>query len=395
MVRRIPYWNEGSSTDTLPFGFQATWNIVHIEGIAAMTDLSALAQQPANLTLWYTRCPVPSAAGIAIRKGWLDEEFNGQGISVRSLRASTDRSVRESHFAHTQQNSFRQGGNGPALWTRSQGQDTVLLGLSWVEQYQGILTLPGSGIESLTQLKGKRLALPQRLNDQIDFWRSISLQGYANALSLVGLSLKDVNLVSIPITDTFISPNEKVDESGPLFTPHTLVRQHTAELLALLRGEVDVIFGYSVWGAEIKAQFRAIEVADLSRQAQRHLRINNGQPKTLTVSGNLLRSQPELVVRYVAQLLRAAEWSARHRGEARRIIAQEVGSAEFWLDETARGPLEDNLRIGLDDDLVAELEIRKRFLLEHGFIKSDFSLQEWIDPGPLLAAHRLIAAQTI
>ncbi len=360
-----------------------------------MTDLSAHAQQTAKLTLWYTRCPVPSAAGIAIRKGWLDEEFNEQGISVRSLRASTDRSIRESHFAHTQQNSFRQGGNAPALWARSQGQDTVLLGLSWVEQYQGILTLPESGIESVAQLKGKRLALPQRLNDQIDFWRSISLQGYANALSLAGLNLKDVSLVNIPITDTFIAPNEISDESGPLFTPYTLVRQHTAELLALLRGEVDVIFGYSIWGAEIKAQFRAVEVTDLSRQSERNLRINNGQPKTLTVSGNLLRNQPELVERYVAQLLRAAEWSAKYRNEARRIVAQEVGSAEFWLDETARGPLEDNLRIGLGSDLVAELEIRKQFLLEHGFINDDFSLQEWIDPGPLLAAQKLVSTQII
>ena len=49
-------------------------------------------------TLWYTRCPVPTASGIAIHHGWLDAEFAPDGIAIRSLRASADRAVRESHF---------------------------------------------------------------------------------------------------------------------------------------------------------------------------------------------------------------------------------------------------------------------------------------------------------
>jgi len=34
-------------------------------------------------TLWYTRCPAPTAATIAIRNGWLEEEFARDGIAVR------------------------------------------------------------------------------------------------------------------------------------------------------------------------------------------------------------------------------------------------------------------------------------------------------------------------
>ncbi|MDB5964565.1 MAG: transporter substrate-binding protein, partial [Polaromonas sp.] len=68
--------------------------------------------------LWYTRCPVPTASGIAIHKGWINDEFAADGITVSSLRASPDRKVRESHFDHRQINSFRQGGNAPPIWSR-------------------------------------------------------------------------------------------------------------------------------------------------------------------------------------------------------------------------------------------------------------------------------------
>jgi ABC-type nitrate/sulfonate/bicarbonate transport system substrate-binding protein len=64
-------------------------------------------------TLWYTRCPVPTAFSLAIRLGWIDREFEADGLRVAALLDSPSRNVRESHFAHTQPNSFRHGGNIP------------------------------------------------------------------------------------------------------------------------------------------------------------------------------------------------------------------------------------------------------------------------------------------
>ena len=58
-------------------------------------------------TLWYTRCPVPTPLGIAAQLGWIEEEFKGDGIAVRTLQDETDPSVRESHFDHKLDNSFR------------------------------------------------------------------------------------------------------------------------------------------------------------------------------------------------------------------------------------------------------------------------------------------------
>ena len=52
-------------------------------------------------TIWYTRCPVPTASGIAIQKGWLKEAFAADGIAIRSMRHSQDPKTRESHYTHT------------------------------------------------------------------------------------------------------------------------------------------------------------------------------------------------------------------------------------------------------------------------------------------------------
>ncbi|MCZ8256177.1 MAG: ABC transporter substrate-binding protein, partial [Polaromonas sp.] len=197
--------------------------------------------------LWYTRCPVPTASGIAIHHGWINQEFAKDGIAVSSLRASADRSVRESHFDHRQANSFRQGGNAPPIWSRSQGQDVVVVGLTWLPQYQSILALPGSGIQTLGDLKSKRLALPRRVNEKIDFWRASALQGYLQALALEGLTESDVTLVDLPVDEPYIG-NVSTSGSGPLFDAHQFAKSARAETFALIRGDVDAIYHYGAAG---------------------------------------------------------------------------------------------------------------------------------------------------
>ena len=46
----------------------------------------------------------------------------------------------------------------------------------------------------------------------------------------------------------------------------------------------------------------------------------------------------------------------------------------------------------LDEQLVAAIESQQAFLLEHGYIEQGFDVRAWIDPGPLAAAHDLLAA---
>jgi ABC-type nitrate/sulfonate/bicarbonate transport system substrate-binding protein len=132
--------------------------------------------------LWYTRCPVPTGLGIAVQKGWLQETVGALGTQVQSLRESTDKAVRESHFDHTLRNSVRHGGNIPAIWARAQGRETRVIGLSWADEVQLILALPGSGIKTVKDLKGRRFGLPDWAGAQIDFTRAQALRALENAL---------------------------------------------------------------------------------------------------------------------------------------------------------------------------------------------------------------------
>jgi len=154
--------------------------------------------------LWYTRCPIPTASSLAIDNRLFDEEFAPDGISIASLCASTEREVRESHFDHLQPDSFRQGGNIPPIWTRSRGGDVMLIGLTWVDEYQAVVTLPDTGIRTVDDLRGRRLGVPRRVNDQIDFFRAMCLRGILTALAIEGLNETDVELVDLPVDETYI-----------------------------------------------------------------------------------------------------------------------------------------------------------------------------------------------
>lgn len=136
-------------------------------------------------TLWYTRCPVPSSLGLAARLGWLDETFAAEGFGISAIVDSPDGAVRESHFDHHLAWSFRQGGNISAIWARSNGQRTRLVGLTWTDELQAVITLPATGIRRARDLVGRRFGIPRRLHDSIDFHRATALEGMASAYCYV------------------------------------------------------------------------------------------------------------------------------------------------------------------------------------------------------------------
>ena len=78
---------------------------------------------PALDRLWYTRCPVPTPLGLASQLGWFLDEFRDDGIGVFTLQEADQVSLRESHYDHHLTNSFRQGGNVPAIWARARTLD--------------------------------------------------------------------------------------------------------------------------------------------------------------------------------------------------------------------------------------------------------------------------------
>jgi len=341
--------------------------------------------------LWYTRCPVPTAFSAAIHLGWIDNEFAKDNLPVYSLLHSSSRATRESHFAHTQDNSFRHGGNIPPLWAFSVGNDVRLIALSWNDEIQVVLTRPDSGIRTVADLKGRKLSIPRRVNDSIDFWRAAVLRGFESALGTAGLTTNDVELIEVPIGRAFIDDSpDSTENSGSLWSAVTMRGFQREEAVALLTGKVDAIFSHGAHAADIRAFTSARTVIDLGKLDDRNLRINNAAPLALTASGKLIEERPELVARWLATVIEAGIWAKTHGDDAFRIVAAESGTPEEIAREAYGKRLPDQLVPDLSDDKVAALVSQKNFLLKHGFIKNDFEIEKFIARQPLELAQHIV-----
>jgi len=339
-------------------------------------------------TLWYTRCPVPTGLGIALQNGWLEESFGASCTKVQSLRESNDKAVRESHFDHTLSNSVRHGGNIPAIWARSVGRETRVLGLSWADETQLILTLPSSGIKTVRDLKGRKFGLPKWVNVQIDFVRAQAIRGLENALKLEGLSVADVELVDYVINAGYSDDVAKTENGNFVFSGRS--SGHQEELVALIRGEVDAIFLKGSSASQLAHQFGLVIVIDTGEHPDPLIRANNGTPRTLTVDLNLIDNHFDSAVRILDQVLRAEDWAHGHPDETRRYLARETNSSEYWVNVAYGKNANDNLRTDFAQQSIDGLQDFVDFLHRWKFIPNHFKVEDWIDTRPFDAAlaHR-------
>jgi ABC-type nitrate/sulfonate/bicarbonate transport system substrate-binding protein len=326
--------------------------------------------------LWYTRCPVPTASGIALAEGWLEEEFGASGIPLRALTASPDPAVRRSHFEHTVPNSLRQGGNIPPLVARSHGADVKVLAFSWPTISHRVLVRPDSDIETVAALRGRRLSLPVRADRQIDFWQPTVLRGYEQALATAGLTLDDARLVRIDV-DTPLQPEQApaAEQGGPQWSVFRSAGFQQHEAAALLDGRVDALFTEHSSSAQLRSVLGLRTVIDLAPPGG-DPPVNNGIPLVLTASGTLIDERPDLVARWITRLLAAPAWTHDHEGDARRIFAREAGLAEDLVAESFPGPLAEHLPLHVDERSVAALDSQLRFLVDHGFVEQAFDVDE-------------------
>lgn len=338
--------------------------------------------------VWYTRCPAPTPLSLAAQLGWIDETFAAHGVAVRSIRDSQDPAVRQSHYTHALDWSFRQGGNIPPIWARSGGRETRIVGITTTDEFQAVIALPASGIRGGEDLKGRRLGVPRKpAGGVVDFQQATALKGIVSALSLSGLTAGDVELVHIEDGRGGFADIGERDFHG-------LKRRYPYgdEVLALARGEIDAFFVKGAEGLVLASQIGATVVAETGFHPDARIRINNGTPRPLTVDPLFLAERPELVADLVETVGRVSDWAEAHPDDAVRFIARELGVSEqaIWA---ANGPdVHRHLRLTLAEDEVAALAHFKDFLLEWGFIPADFDAAGWIDPAPLAASRQLQAA---
>lgn len=342
-----------------------------------------MSQQETNtVELWYTRCGAATASALAIQKGWLQQEFAKPGTVLHSLRDSASLATRNSHYSHSQSGMFREGGNIPPIWARGSGQDTVVVGITWLDEYQGILTRADSGIRTLEELRGKRLGVPLNRAGVIDFMRGAAQHGYETALGLAGLRVEDVVLTDIetPNFDNADGPRNVRDGD----------RRHY-ELDALESGAVDAIFVRFAHGHRLAQDPRFHQVINISELSDPLLRVNNGTPRPVTVDRAFLDRHPDIVVRYLAVLLETAEWARHHRDEVVDLLRAEASDVSAADVIGSHGEaVHRSFEPKLSPEYVAGLDAQKNFLHRWGYFANNFDIESWIDSGPLQRARALV-----
>lgn len=327
--------------------------------------------------IWYTRCPVPTPVGLAAQLGYLEQTFADVGVTLKSIIDSPDRSIRQSHFNHTLEWSFRHGGNVPPIRARSEGRATRLVGITWTDEFQAIITLPETGIRSLKDLVGRRFGVPRRPEGIVDFMRATALKGLVSALSLEGISVKDVELTDIVQVDSVLATQE-----GPSLFGLRRRQSYGEEIAALVRGEVDAIYVKGTAGIAAANLIGAVQVAEFGFHPDPNIRINSGSPRVLTVDARLADERPDLVERLVAVIRKASHWAEQHPEETRRFIAREAGATEEQVLAANGADVHRHLGIGLESELVAAVGHYKDFLHEWGFLEQNFDIDAWVDRRP-------------
>ncbi|MEX1304428.1 MAG: ABC transporter substrate-binding protein, partial [Rhodovibrionaceae bacterium] len=357
---------------------------------ASRPDSANYRHQTMIDTLWFTRCPAPTPASIAIRNGWLRDEFAPDGIEVLSLAASREKSVHLSHYRHTQPNSFRFGGYVPPLISCAQGRDVKIVGLGWPDRTAEIVVPEDSDIHSGGGLAGKRLGVPLRLNDTVDWWRATVQAGYEDALQRLGFGPGDVEFVNIDIAREYVADivqGEHHDLS--LWGARSQFAVQREEAAAMIRGEVDALYTDAAMGAILKAAYGFRPVMSVGRAEDEEEGVS-GHPTVLTVSGTLLEERPDLVERWIGRLLDAESWCLANEEEAVRILARDTGVPEDFLAPAYSARVQRQMDVSLSPKRIALLQAKQDHLLRHGFIAQPIDLETAIDARPLNAAlqHR-------
>ena len=331
-------------------------------------------------SLWYTRCPVPAASGVAFQLGWLTEAFADEGITVQALQDAPPELARH-HFDHELLGLFREGGSVPAFAARSEGARTRVIGLTWIEEGQSIVARPDSGIRSSHDLAGRTIGIPAWSDTRAtSFPRAMGIHGFEQVLGTAGLTLDDVRIV------------EFENELSSLLNPRSGQPSDVFGVDAVVDGRVDAVYGKGAAFAEQAARAGLVVAVDLDALPERRFRINNGTPRPITVHERLLEERPDIVVRFLVASLRASDWAAEHPDELRGIVARETLSGASGIDAVHADDFHRHLHPDLSDERVELFAVQQQFLQVHGFLQQNFALDDWIAREPLDEARALLSA---
>ena len=334
--------------------------------------------------VYYTNCPLISASNVDQELGWTAEEFAKVGAEFAYFRSRPETDWYP-HYIHNQDNLIRFGGLFPPIHVHADMRRTRMLGLTHVPYEGGCMLIRAKDdIFRMSDLKGKKIGITKSLNTlKNDWWRIQEHQGILAMLRMNGMTEKDIQLVDFPYPDDWYDDPEML---APMVNPSwwQLKRDHKHDLAfrplesALLEGKVDAIYTQSKVFQHIQeATGELAVIEDLSKYPDWRLQVAN-IPAIITCTDVMAEEHPELVVAFMKGMIRVGRWANEHKHAAAAILNKQT----YYLDveDTYRGIQHVDMVPNLSAQNMARVNIGKDFMLKHGYIKSDFDVNEWAAP---------------
>lgn len=329
-------------------------------------------------SVWYAHSPAVAPLIIALRKGWLEGTLAREGISLQSVNGHGDAGVRRSYSDHHLSFQLRQGGNVPAMWARSNGAATRLLGLTWTQEFQAVVTLPSTGIKTAKDLTGRRYAVPRFAPLGYQVLAPFAIRGLINSRAAEGLDIAGIELVDVPVG------RDAAGGGLGAYGPKRLAI-YADEALALLRGDVDAFYVKGSEGIAAASFIGATIVSEFGFHPDIEIRTNAGTPRPLTVDQTFIDNRPDLLDYLVGDIALSGLWASQNRAEAIGILARENNIGEDYASLALGADLSTAVGLTLEPDELKTFDRYKQFLLDWKFIDTDFSLDDWVAPSHLAA----------
>ncbi|WP_236213857.1 ABC transporter substrate-binding protein [Metapseudomonas otitidis] len=276
----------------------------------------------------------------------LEQEFAADGIRVEWLFFKGAGPVINEALANGQVD-FAYLGDLAAIIGKASGLDTRLLSATArdVKSYLGVV--PGSGIKTLEDLKGKRVAVFRGTANQLSF---------ANALASRGLSERDYKVINLDFN---------------------------AANAALAAKQVD-----ASWGLAGLIALREKGLAELPLST-RDLGGAGSTQAVLVGTGAFVREYPEVTARLVKAQQQAVEWlrDDNHKQAYVELVSRLASYPPVILGTDLK---DDSFHTifdpRLDADFLARLQKGVDFAAEQRLIRKPFQVSDWAEPRFLDAA---------
>ncbi|MDF1493391.1 ABC transporter substrate-binding protein [Caproiciproducens sp. CPB-2] len=324
----------------------------------------------------YTICPVGNASFLsANREGFLYDAFRPLGIRPVLLQ-SLPRDRWLAHFTYQDPALFREGGNVPPIWAKSNGTEVVLLGLTMHAQKTYILTRMDSPVDYVEELRHKKLALPTRPEyPVVDFFKSDAEHLFRSVLAARGVGTAEVEFVEIPASESEINiTSDKTNHFGK------------AEADALEAGKVDAIVSSGVRALRLMLTGKFKTIFELGAHPGSISTVCGEYPHILTVSKQLADENPEVVVEYLKQTILAAEWAKTNLSGTLALFSKQLHATPGEIVTALPRDFYKHLTPGFSKEGLLALEGQKKFLYDRGYIAKDFPIEKWVDESFLRAA---------